>query len=111
MSLTKLLQGARLLWLLVFVVILSVVSCLGQDSVALVGAGSTVPLPLFNKWGQEFNKVSRGVQMQYQPLGTSEGIKLISGSKEELGKTDFSAGEVLLTERERIGDGLIELPV
>jgi phosphate transport system substrate-binding protein len=48
--------------------------------------------------------------MQYQPLGTSEGIKLISGSKEELGKTDFSAGEVMLTERERAGDGLIELP-
>lgn len=86
------------------------VSGLAQSSVSLVGAGSTVPLPLYSKWGQEFNKINRSVQMQYQPLGTSEGIKLISGSKEELGKTDFSAGEVMLTERERAGSGLIELP-
>jgi phosphate transport system substrate-binding protein len=85
-------------------------STLGQDSVLLVGAGSTVPLPLYNKWAQEFNKVSHTVQMQYQPLGTSEGIKLITGSKEELGKTDFSAGEVLLTEKEREDGHLLELP-
>lgn len=82
----------------------------GQDSVSLVGAGSTVPLPLFNKWAQEFNKINHSVQMQYQPLGTSEGIRLISGSKEELGKTDFSAGEILLTEQQRAEGGLMELP-
>lgn len=83
---------------------------LAQESVALVGAGSTVPLPLYNKWAQEFNKVNRGVQMQYQPLGTGEGIKLVSGSKEELGKADFAAGEILLTEKERLEGGLMELP-
>ena len=80
------------------------------QSVSLVGAGSTVPLPLYSKWSQEFNKINHSVQMQYQPLGTSEGIKLISGSKEELGKTDFSAGEVLLTEQERASGQLIQLP-
>jgi phosphate transport system substrate-binding protein len=106
------LRQSAVLWLaLVVFVSLFAISGLAQVSVSLVGAGSTVPLPLYAKFGQEFNKINRSVQMQYQPLGTSEGIKLISGSKEELGKTDFSAGEVLLTERERIGDGLIELPV
>lgn len=82
----------------------------GQDSVSLVGAGSTVPQPLYSKWSQEFNKISHSVQMQYQPLGTNEGIKLISGGKEELGKTDFSAGEVMLSEKERAEDHLIEVP-
>lgn len=81
-----------------------------QNSVSLVGAGSTVPLPLYNKWAQEFNKVNHNVQMQYQALGTSEGIKLISGSTEELGKTDFSAGEILLNEKERADGHLMELP-
>lgn len=97
---------------LVFLLLLSsaTVFSFAQDSVSLVGAGSTVPLPLYNKWAQEFNKINRSVQMQYQPLGTSEGIKLISGSKEELGKTDFSAGEVMLTEKERADGGLMELP-
>lgn len=81
-----------------------------QSSVSLVGAGSTVPLPLYNKWSQDFNKVNHSIQMQYQPLGTSEGIKLISGSREELGKTDFSAGEVLLSDKEKSDGNLIELP-
>src|SRR5947209_2314000 len=44
-----------------------------KDSLSLVGAGSTVPLPLYIKWSQEFNRLHRGVEMQYQPLGTSEG--------------------------------------
>lgn len=98
------------LWLLL--VLLATLSWFGlaQESVSLVGAGSTVPLPLYNKWAQEFNKLNHAVQMQYQPLGTSEGIKLISGSKEQLGKTDFSAGEVLLTEKEREDGNLIQLP-
>ena len=80
------------------------------DSITLVGAGSTVPLPLYAKWGQEYNKLKRGSLMQYQALGTSEGLKLISGSRDELGKSDFAAGEVLLTESERSAGNLIELP-
>ena len=98
------------LLLLLFIFCSSLTPALAQESVSLVGAGSTVPLPLYNKWAQEFNKINHSVQMQYQPLGTSEGIKLISGSKEELGKTDFSAGEVLLTEKERAEGHLMELP-
>lgn len=98
------------LLLLMLIFCSSATPALAQDSVSLVGAGSTVPLPLYNKWAQEFNKINHSVQMQYQPLGTSEGIKLISGSKEELGKTDFSAGEVLLTEKERAEGHLMELP-
>lgn len=83
---------------------------LAQNSVSLVGAGSTVPLPLYSKWAQEFNKANHTVQMQYQPLGTSEGIKLVAGSKEELGKADFGAGEVVLSDKEREQDHLLELP-
>lgn len=98
-------------WVLaVLLLALSIHPVQAQESVSLVGAGSTVPLPLYTKWAQEFNKISRAVQMQYQPMGTGEGIKLISGSKEELGKTDFSAGEVLLTEQERASGQLIQLP-
>lgn len=101
--------GGLLLCLPMLWMVLSV-PARAQDSVSLVGAGSTVPFPLYSKWSQEFNKVNHNVQMQYQPMGTSEGIRLISGSKEELGKTDFSAGEVLLTEQERESGQLIQLP-
>jgi phosphate transport system substrate-binding protein len=77
-----------------------------QNAVVLVGSGSSVPAPLYNRWIQEFGKRNANLQMRYVPVGTSEGIKEISH-----GASDFGAGEAQLTERERKEGGLIELPV
>ena len=77
-----------------------------QNSVVLVGAGSSVPAPLYNRWTQEYGKRSSAIQMRYLPVGTSEGIKQISHSA-----GDFGAGESQLTEKERKEGNLIELPV
>ena len=76
-----------------------------QHVVVLVGSGSTVPAPLYNRWGQEYGKRNPKIQMRYLPVGTEEGIKQIS---HESG--DFGAGEAPLTEKQRKEDGLIELP-
>jgi len=78
----------------------------GQTAVVLVGSGSSVPAPLYNRWTQEYGKRSHNIQMRYLPVGTSEGIKQISH-----GAGDFGAGEARLTDKERKEDGLIELPV
>src|SRR6202030_4691929 len=77
-----------------------------QGTVVLVGSGSSVPAPLYNRWSQEYGKRSATIQMRYLPVGTSEGIKQISH-----GAGDFGAGEAQLTEKERKEGGLIELPV
>ncbi len=77
-----------------------------QDTVVLVGSGSTVPAPLYNRWAPEFGKHSSKVQMKYLPIGTSEGIKQISH-----GTGDFGAGEVPLTATERSEGSLTEMPV
>ncbi|MGA9494301.1 MAG: phosphate ABC transporter substrate-binding protein PstS, partial [Terriglobales bacterium] len=76
-----------------------------QQAVVLVGSGSSVPAPLYNKWAQEYNKGNPGIQMKYVPLGTGEGIKQISQ-----GSGDFAAGEAQLTAAERKEGNLIELP-
>jgi len=76
-----------------------------QEAIVLVGSGSSVPAPLYNKWAQEYNKRTPGIQMKYVPLGTSEGIKQISK-----GSGDFGAGEAQLTAAERKEGNLIELP-
>src|SRR5258708_2759094 len=76
-----------------------------QNAVVLVGAGSTVPAPLYNRWTQEYSKRNPNIQMRYLPVGTSEGIKQISH-----GAGDFGAGEAQLTEKEREEGSLIELP-
>jgi len=75
-----------------------------QNTTVLVGSGSSVPAPLYNRWTQEYHKSN--VQMRYLPVGTGEGIKAISK-----GAGDFAAGEAQLTEKERKEGNLIELPV
>ncbi len=79
---------------------------LAQSAIVLVGSGSSVPAPIYNRWTQEYGKRNRNIQMRYLPVGTSEGIKQISH-----GAGDFSAGEAQLTDKDRKEGGLIELPV
>jgi len=82
------------------------VPALAQSAVVVVGSGSTVPAPLYNRWALEFDKRSPNLQMRYLPSGTGEGIKQISH-----GSGDFAAGEAQLTEQQRKDGSLIELPV
>lgn len=76
-----------------------------QDAVILVGAGSSVPAPVYLKWAEAYNKRSATTQMRYLAIGTSEGINQISH-----GSGDFAAGEVALTSQQRSESNLIELP-
>lgn len=76
------------------------------QGVVLVGAGSSVPLPLYRKWADLYNENNKDVQLQYIPLGTVEGIAQITH-----GTSDFGAGEVPLTADERRLGNLTELPV
>ena len=66
-----------------------------QETIMLVGSGSTVPSPLYVKWSDEFNKRDPHVQVRYLPIGTSESIVAISR-----GSGDFGAGEVQLSAKE-----------
>jgi len=93
---------------LVFLLTLSLYSApaQGQDAIVLVGSGSSVPAPLYNRWTQEYGKRNPSIKMRYLPVGTSEGIKQISH-----GAGDFGAGETPLTEKERKEGDLTELPV
>jgi phosphate transport system substrate-binding protein len=91
--------------LLVLALGLHTVPARAQNAVVLVGSGSTVPVPLYNRWTQEYGKRNPNLQMRYLPVGTSEGIKQISHAA-----GDFAAGEAQLTEKERKEGSLIELP-
>ena len=86
--------------------ILVVFSAHAQTPTVLVGSGSSVPAPLYNRWAQEYARHSNNIQLRYLPVGTSEGIIHISA-----GTGDFGAGEVPLTDKERTAGGLTELPV
>src|SRR5579863_2487029 len=81
-------------------------SAKAQNSIVLVGSGSSVPAPLYTRWTQEYGKRNANIQIRYLPIGTSEGIKEISR-----GASDFGAGEAPLTEKQRKEGSLTELPI
>ncbi|HZU30393.1 MAG TPA: phosphate ABC transporter substrate-binding protein PstS [Candidatus Angelobacter sp.] len=78
----------------------------GPDGIVLVGAGSSVPLPLYHKWADIYNQDNKTVQLQYLAMGNAEGITQISR-----GISDFGAGELPLSPEERRVGNLNELPV
>ncbi len=77
-----------------------------QPVIVLVGAGSSVPLPLYRKWADVYNQRNKAIQLQYLPQGTNEGIAQVIR-----GISDFGAGEVPLSPEERRQGNLTELPV
>ena len=63
------------LWLLpLFALGLFAGSARAQSTIVLVGSGSSVPAPLYNRWTQEYGNHKSNVQMRYLTVGTSEGI-------------------------------------
>jgi phosphate transport system substrate-binding protein len=61
----------------------------------LNGAGATFPYPIYAKWFQAFSEQHPGTQVQYEPVGSTEGIRLL---KEK--KVDFAATDVPLSDSE-----------
>jgi phosphate transport system substrate-binding protein len=42
-----------------------------QEAIVLVGSGSSVPAPLYNRWAAEYNKRNPAIQFRYLPIGAS----------------------------------------
>ena len=76
------------------------------QGVVLVGAGSSVPLPLYRKWADLYNQSNKTVQLQYLAMGNVEGIAQITK-----GISDFGAGELPLSAEDRRQNNLTEIPV
>jgi phosphate transport system substrate-binding protein len=85
------------------VVVLLAAAALSQESVTLVGAGSTLPAPLYASWTETYNKRNPNLQIRYMPMSTKEGINQITHAV-----GDFAAGEVPLSD-EQVHGAKLEL--
>jgi phosphate transport system substrate-binding protein len=81
------------------------VSTGGADSI--MGGGSSFVYPVMNKWASDYNK-STGVQVNYQSLGSSGGIKQFSQRTLDFGATDAPMNEEQLAE---VGGEVLHIPV
>lgn len=57
----------------------------------IVGAGSSAAKPLYSKWAQVFSQQT-GISLNYQPVGSSAGIKQIKARAVDFGASDVAIG-------------------
>ncbi|MCG6553247.1 MAG: phosphate ABC transporter substrate-binding protein PstS [Candidatus Magnetominusculus sp. LBB02] len=79
-----------------------------EDVVKLQGAGATFPAPLYYKWFKAYSAAHKGVQVDYQSVGSGSGIK------SAIDKTvDFAASDAAMTKEDmaKIEGGVQLLPV
>lgn len=60
----------------------------------LNGAGATFPNPIYSKWFSEYS-ASKGVQINYQPIGSGAGIRQVTA-----GTVDFGASDGPMTDEQ-----------
>ena len=70
----------------------------------VTGAGSSAAAPLYNKWAEYF-KTKNSVSIDYQPLGSSAGLKKIKENT-----IDFGASDVALSAEDLKKNHLIQFP-
>lgn len=77
-----------------------------SGGIDLVGAGATLPYPLYRRWFADYGAAS-GVRINYFSVGSTEGIRLLLE-----GSADFGAADRPLTadERSRARCGPFEMP-
>ena len=59
----------------------------------LVGAGATLPYPLYSRWADDYAKVDPAVRINYQSIGSAAGVRGVSDGVVDFGATDDPASE------------------
>ncbi len=73
----------------------------------LVGAGATLPYPLYSKWAAEYARVDPTVRVNYQSIGSGAGVRQV-----EAGVVDFGATDELMSDEtlRRSTAKLVQIP-
>ncbi len=80
-------------------------SSIGADAQQITGAGSTFVYPVLSKWSAEYSKL-KGVQVNYQSIGSGGGIAQIKART-----VDFGASDMPLAPADLQVGGLAQFPI
>ncbi len=61
-----------------------------NDNAELTGAGASFPAPIYQAWFQDYNKVTPGVKINYQAVGSGGGIQQFTAKTVDFGATDLA---------------------
>jgi phosphate transport system substrate-binding protein len=66
----------------------ALVLCATASAQSLNGAGATFPNPIYQKWFTEYSASHKGVQLNYQSLGSGAGIRQVIAGTVDFGASD-----------------------
>ena len=72
--------------------VLMILLAVAEAKVLVNAAGATFPYPIYGKWFDEFTKVDRDAQINYQSIGSGGGIRQFTE-----GTVDFGASDMPMT--------------
>lgn len=78
------------------------------DGVLLRGGGSSFAAPLFKSWIGDFRKEQPGIDVQYDSIGSGEGISRFMTGSLDFGGTDAPLSEAQI---KQIEGGALQLPI
>src|SRR5215472_5067100 len=84
------------------------------SGVLLKGAGATFPALIFKKWFRVYREQHAAVAIAYDAVGSSEGIRRLTGKNlEEGASVDFAASDAAMTDEQiaAVPRGVLMLPV
>ncbi len=67
----------------------------GPPQIKISGAGATFPAPLYKKWIEEYQKAHKDVAINYDAVGSGEGIKRFQNQD-----VDFGASDAAMTDEQ-----------
>lgn len=82
-----------------------------QGALSITGAGATFPNPIYSKWIDEYHKLKRNIQINYQSVGSGAGIRQVTEGTVDFGATDGPmTDEQLKAYQEKHGFGILHFP-
>src|SRR5437660_10268968 len=75
--------------------------------VRLTGAGATFPAVIYQDWMLTYNKAHRGVELNYQSIGSGGGIRQFSDGTVDFGATDAPMSDSAIA---AIGGNVLHIP-
>jgi ABC-type phosphate transport system substrate-binding protein len=81
------------------------VAALSAQATNITGAGATFPYPIFAKWAEIYKKIEN-VNLNYQSIGSSGGLRQIRAKTVTFGASDAPVDGARLDK-----DGMIQFPV
>ncbi|TVR98045.1 MAG: phosphate ABC transporter substrate-binding protein PstS, partial [Rhodospirillales bacterium] len=78
------------------------------QNVRVTGAGASFPFPLYSAWFQEFSRITPGVRVDYQSLGSGAGVQALINRT-----VDFGASDSAMTDEQiaQVPGGVVLLPM